>query len=345
MKGIILHMIPFPYIDLHSDTITALCYPFENLCRNRRMINIDRMRQGGTRLQCFAAFIPTGQYPAPVRDFLCWNTFLRIARKKDRLLLKHKPDFLPVLSAQDLSLLFPDVPSLPEKAPDKIGLLFTLEDSGILGTDISKVQTAYNRGIRIATLTWNHENTLAYPCSDNPAIMQQGLKHFGFAAIEEMNRLGILIDVSHLSDGGFLDVAAHSKVPFIASHSNSRFVTRHPRNLTDKMIRILADKGGVMGLNFVPDFLKEGNRQQESNISDMVAHICHIRDIAGSEVLAIGSDFDGIHGLLQIQGPQDMPLLYEALHIAGLTHTELENMWQRNACRVLKDVLSKSLIP
>ena len=322
-------MTPPYYIDLHSDTITKLCYPIENLNRNRKMVTIKRMIQGGTLIQCFSAFVPTGLYPKPLINTLSWARFLAIARKKDCLIRQHNLELTPICSAHDLEML-------PLHYLRRIGVLFTIEDAGIFQADITRVQSAYDRGVRIASLTWNHENTLAYPNSTNPVIMQKGLKPFGLEVLEEMNRLGIIIDVSHLSDGGFWNVAKYSHSPFIASHSNSRLLTNHPRNLTDDMLRILANKGGVAGLNFAPAFLSSNIK--ESNISDMVAHICHIKDIAGSEVLAIGSDFDGIHGRLQIQTPADIPLLYDALLHAGLTHHELENMWYRNSLRIFKEV-------
>ena len=92
-----------------------------------------------------------------------------------------------------------------------------------------KLQHFYNRGIRLITLTWNYENEIGYPNSNDPGVMASGLKSFGFQALEEMNRLGIIVDVSHLSDGGFWDVAKHTQKPFIASHSNARSITVHPR--------------------------------------------------------------------------------------------------------------------
>ena len=161
-------------------------------------------------------------------------------------------------------------------------------------------------------------------------------KPLGIEAVQEMNRLGILVDVSHLSDAGFWDVQKYSKKPFVASHSNARSVTGHPRNLTDEMIRAVAESGGIIGLNFAPDFLGEGGA---SRVSDMARHVLHIREKGGSGVLALGSDFDGIGGTLEIGGPDQFVLLWEALRKAGMSETELEGMWYGNGARVLREVL------
>lgn len=316
-----------PYIDLHSDTITMLHYPKENLEHNRRMVSIAEMRKGNTLVQCFSAFVPTGFYPKPFRNFLTWRRFCYLADKKDRLLKLHSKELCPVLSAEDIQKC---------RENGRIGVVFTIEDAGVAGNRLERLTEAYRRGVRIASLIWNHENTLGFPNSPRADMMQRGLKPFGMEAVEKMNELGIVADVSHLSDGGFWDVIRTSKRPVIASHSNSREMTNHPRNLSDEMIRALAEKGGVMGLNFAPAFLQEQGK--ESRIADMVRHILHIRKVGGSGVLALGSDFDGITGKLEINTPAKLPQLADALKKAGLTESELEAMWSGNVCRVFEDV-------
>ena len=153
----------------------------------------------------------------------------------------------------------------------------------------------------------------------------------------------MVIDVSHLSDGGFLNVAEFVKktgMPFVASHSNARAITAHPRNLPDMYIRKLSEAGGVMGLNFASHFLSDTQPPDgESRICDMVTHILHIRKIAGSEVLAIGSDFDGVESRMEIDSPAKMVMLYETLHQTGLSEDELEKIFYKNAQRVLTAVL------
>lgn len=316
-----------PYIDLHADTITALNVPKENLHSNRdRMVSLDSLKQGGTLVQCFSAFVPTGYYPRPFRNTIAWKRFIKIALRKNFLLNKHRSSLTPIRSANDVSH------ALPGK---RVGLLFTIEDLGLIGNDLGHITTAEMLGVRIASLIWNHENTLAYPNSPNNRKMQRGLKPLGFAAVEELNRLHIVPDVSHLSDGGFWDVIQTSSAPVIATHSNARAITNHPRNLTDEMIKAIADKGGVIGLNFCPYFLSKDRKN--SRIEDMVRHVLHIRNVGGSGVLAIGSDFDGISGHLEIGTPARMPLLFDALSSAGLSSQELDDLARNNVLRVLRD--------
>lgn len=310
------------YIDLHADTVTKLNYPKHDLGDDKYMVSVDSMLRGGTVVQCFSAFVPTGLFPKLFHDTLVWNTFNSIADKKDGVLKKHADILKPILAPSDI-------------AESKIGVLFTIEDAGVIGTDLNKLRKAYERGVRIASLTWNHENSLAYPNSGDSDVMNRGLKPFGVEAVEEMQRLGIIVDVSHLNDGGFRELAKISRKPFIATHSNARAVTNHQRNLTDDMLRALADQGGVTGLNFCPAFLRENSK--ESRIEDMVRHVLHIRNVAGADVLAVGTDFDGIDGKLEVGTPAVMPQLFDALSLAGLTDEELEKMAHSNFMRVFRE--------
>jgi membrane dipeptidase len=226
----------------------------------------------------------------------------------------------------------------------KTGILLTIEDGGVLHGDMNNLHKVYKDGVRLITLTWNHENEIGYPNSKDFLIMGKGLKTFGFELLEEMCRLGMIVDVSHLSDGGFKDVADFMKrknMPFVASHSNARAVCGHERNLPDSYIKELAVVGGVMGLNFASHFLNENEAADgNSTIDDMVRHVLHIRNVGGSEVVAIGSDFDGVQSNLEINCPEKMHLLYDALHKAGLTESELEKMFYKNAVRIFNKVLT-----
>lgn len=318
----------FGYIDLHCDTVTMMSYPKETLESNKRMVSIPDMKQGGTLVQCFAAFVPGELIPRPFRDKLAWKQFLKVAKKKNDLLALHSEDLLPVLTVEDIESC---------RREHKIGFLFTIEDAGLFGNDLEKVSRSYAAGVRIASLTWNFENTLAYPQSKKPEVMAKGLKDFGREVVAEMNRVGMVLDVSHLSDGGFRDVAEICKKPFIATHSNSRAMCAHNRNLTDDMIRVLADQGGVMGLNFGPEFLAEPNEGKKSRIEDMVRQVMHIRNVGGSGVLAMGTDFDGISGDLEIGTPAGMPALYDALAKAGMSGEEIEGMCRNNILRVFRE--------
>ena len=152
-----------------------------------------------------------------------------------------------------------------------------------------------------------------------------------------MNNLGMIIDVSHLSDGGFYDVSKNSRKPFVASHSNARAISNHPRNLTDDMIRTLALSGGVMGINFEKHFLGHNNL---SRIEDMLAHIQHIKNIGGIDCISLGTDFDGISNKgLEVKNIGEIEKLSMALSKNNFSEEEIEKIFYKNALRVIKEVL------
>ena len=206
-------------------------------------------------------------------------------------------------------------------------------------------------GVRMMTLTWNHENELAspnvvpgagtdtiWPCQPNT---KTGLKEKGFEFLAEMERLHIIADVSHLSDKGFWDIAEHSTRPFAASHSNCRALAPHCRNLTDEMIRAMAERGGLVGLNYCSGFLD--NQPEESlcrsTVALMAKHAAHFKKVGGIEIIGLGSDFDGIGGELEMDDCSKLPLLAEALRREGFTEDEVERVFYRNAQRFFEDNL------
>ena len=154
-----------------------------------------------------------------------------------------------------------------------------------------------------------------------------------------MERLGIIIDASHLSDAGFYDVLNNTTKPFVASHSNARHLCKAARNMSDDMILKLAKRGGVMGINFYGNFLVDGDGHCKSCIEDMVKHILYIKDLAGIDCIGLGSDFDGINSELEMKDASYYQLLYEALVKAGLSEEEIEKIFYKNVLRVYKEIL------
>ena len=148
----------------------------------------------------------------------------------------------------------------------------------------------------------------------------------------------MIVDVSHLSEGGFWDVVSHSKTPPVASHSNARALRDHPRNLSDRQIRALAEKGGVAGLNFYQNFL---GKSGSCRIDEMVGHVRHMYRIGGEDFVAVGTDFDGFSGAkeMEISDIGEMPLLSEALKKSGFTWRQIEKIWYGNAKRMIDTVL------
>ena len=218
----------------------------------------------------------------------------------------------------------------------KMSAILTVEEGGILHNKMEYLEELYRQGIRLITLTWNYENCIGYPNSREPERMKQGLKPFGIEVVRRMNELGMLIDVSHLSDGGFWDVVQYSTKPFVASHSNARTLCPHPRNLTDEMIRALAEKGGVAGVNFYPYFLRENGK---ATVVDIANHAWHLYQIGGEDVVAIGTDFDGFdEGELNITHIGDMHRVYDAMVQRGFTPRQMDKILNGNILRVLQDM-------
>ncbi len=339
-------------IDLHCDTVYALwksCSD-ETLVHNTLHVDVGKMREGGVLAQCFALFVPMLDHVPRTHA----------GKKPWRILQELYQRFLLEVENSNGSLrqAFSVADILENKANGVLSAILTTEEGGAIEGKLDRLTSLWDMGVRIFSLTWNYENELAFPNSADAAVMDSGLKPLGREAVDELNRLGILVDVSHLSDGGFWEVAKMSRksgVPFVATHSNSRVLTAETRNLTDAMLRELADCGGVAGLNFCPAFLlpsgttESGLRQAPftdspapasmvSRIDDMVRHVFHIRNVAGSDVLAIGTDFDGIGGVLEIDSSAKLPLLRHALGRAGMPESELDKLWEANALRVLQAV-------
>lgn len=189
------------------------------------------------------------------------------------------------------------------------------------------------------TLTWNYPNEIGYPHKDTNPV--HGLTKRGQELVQEMENLGILVDVSHLSDAGFYDVATCTSKPFVASHSNARAVCNTSRNLTDDMIRILGERGGVTGLNFYPDFLTLPMPGQENpgTIAAVTAHAKHIVNVGGIEVLGLGSDFDGIDSHKELPGVQAVWLLADAFAKEGFKASEIDKIMYGNVLRVYREAL------
>lgn len=325
------------YIDLHCDTLTEL-RGAETLENNSGHLKLKDIK-GNVLVLCCSMFIPTGIIGGSAEGELMSESERRqkieaecerIYANYDRELRENANCLRKVMSKSDIKKCEED---------NKTGILLTIEDGGVLFGSSERLIKMYKQGVRLITLTWNHKNEIGYPNSADSDIMARGLTNKGHILVEQMADMGIIVDVSHLSDGGFFDVAdimyKKGKM-FVASHSNARKIAPHPRNMSDEMIKKISECGGVIGLNLAPHFLRSCEPPDGlSRIDDIVKHAHHIKNVGGADVLAIGSDFDGIEGTLEIKCPQDFEKLWQALNKAGFTENELEKMWQLNAKRVL----------
>lgn len=312
-------------IDLHCDTLLRLHFAGENasLAKNEFHIDLQKLRAGGIDTQVFAVFVPP-RVDSPLQ--LCLEMIDRFYCELDN----NSKHISFAGNVQDIE---------NNRRSGKISAMLALEDSGIIGSSLPNLRLLHRLGVRIVTLTWNNRNPAGSPNIDAESSAE-GLTERGFEFVEEMIRLGMLVDVSHLSDTGFWDVSRTVSGPFIASHSNARSITNHHRNLTDDMIRSVAEHGGVIGVNFYGQFLTEGN-PKEVDIEDVLRHVNHLVNVGGIDCVALGSDFDGMDAPpIGLENSSRLPSLFEELEKAGYKHSEIEKISCNNAYRVIKEVCS-----
>ncbi len=337
-------------IDMHCDTIGRLyCEPKGNsLLENSFHIDLKKLQKGGYLLQNFALYVDSKAVENPLETALAMTDLYYQELEKNRAVIR------PVFTYKDIEA---------NRKSGKISAMLTLEEGAILKGSLSNLRNFFRLGVRMIALTWNYNNEIGAPnlCRDTdgaPIFFKrnpQGLTDFGIETILEMERLGIIIDVSHLSDGGFWDIIRYTKKPFVASHSNAAAQCNVCRNLTDDMIRALAERGGVTGLNFCTDFLctpdtrtqtafsaagAADSKPQISRIKDIVRHIRHITNVGGIEVCALGSDFDGIENALEFGDASGIGMIAEALKKDGFSESDIDKIFSENVLRLYREVLA-----
>ena len=321
-----------PYIDMHCDTLMRAylqkksdIYELPQL-----MLDVKRLQESRAAAQFFAMFM----LPESLREELK-DAFPEDKAYMEALLAIYESTLAEHGESIGKCTEYGDY--LANKKDGRVNAILSVEDGRVVAGDMENLRWLRCKGVRMMAPLWNYENCFGYPNSDDSAIMQKGLTPFGKEAILEMNALGILMDVSHLNDGGFWDVVKLSGKPFVASHSNCRALSPHRRNLTDEMMRALADKGGVMGLNFYGPFLNQDTSCMESRIPQMLTHLKHMIKVGGSDLPALGSDFDGMKGEFDIPDCTKLQLLFEAMERNGFSHEQIEKIAYKNVERVIKE--------
>ncbi|MFA9494830.1 MAG: dipeptidase [Candidatus Bathyarchaeota archaeon] len=222
-----------------------------------------------------------------------------------------------------------------KRAGKACGLL-SLEGAEPLMGEIAALRVYYRLGVRMLSFAWNYRTPFADGLGAKRS--ESKLPELGVQALEEMDRLGMIFDVSHLADSVFWDVADVMKSPFIASHSNARAVCDHARNCTDDMIRAIADHGGVLGMNYAPSFVKEGG--EGATVEGMVDHIDHIVKLVGPDHVGLGSDYDGIGNPPKgIETADKTPNVTRVLVKRGYSDEDILKILGGNHMRVFKEVI------
>ncbi len=277
--------------DLHCDTVTTAMRKNCDLTENGLDISFPVTPKIKRHCQCFAIFCPdnlTGDdafdFYNSAKDFFCAQTE------------KYPQYFEQVYCGADIDRI---------TESGKTAAILTVEGARVLGGDLNNLSVLKNDGVKMMTLTWNGENELGQGSSDQAAP----LKPFGKDVIKEMEHIGMLIDVSHLSDAGLDDVLKTVDCPIVASHSNLREICEHRRNLKDEQFREILRRGGVVGINFYRDFLN--NNGEEACLNDMIRHIERMLLLGGENTVAMGSDYDGCDVVFSIEKLNSVPKLYD----------------------------------
>ncbi|WP_066291662.1 dipeptidase [Bacillus sp. FJAT-29937] len=323
-------------IDAHFDLLMDVSIQREN--GRKKVIETDyfpRFKQGGINIIIAAIFIDNNYLP---------EMGLRKALSQISALyeeLKESPDRLMLcLNKNDM---------IEAQKSGKIGFLLSLEGAEPIGTDISLLRVFFELGVRNLGLVWSRRNAVGEGSHFSPIRegRQGGITAFGLQVIEEAERLGMIIDISHLNDEGFLDVIKHSKNTIIASHSNSRVVSNTMRNLTDQQLQSIAIKGGVIGINAVSIIV--ATEDKKSNLEQYLNHIDHIVDLIGIDHVGIGLDLcddffkyvaaESLANMPRkpfdvIAGHQSFPLIIEGLVIRGYKEGEIEKIVGGNFLRL-----------
>lgn len=325
-------------IDLHCDTIMRF-YKGEHLDgMENSHINLQKLIKGEWMCQCFAIYVPwnppgkPSRHPAPEADPKVYFEKAYMAYLREMELNRDK--IAKAYCVEDIEKNY---------AEGKLSSLLTVEDSVTLDGDLSNLDEYYRKGVRMASITWNHENSLGYPQSMDKEEHMRGLKPFGIECVKRMNELGIAVDVSHLNEGGFWDVVKTTTKPFIASHSCARALCDVGRDLTDEQLKALGDKGGVVGVNYLAGFLHpvvDREKDNNTSVEEVVRHLRHMANVAGIDSVGLGSDYDGMNSKLEWEDAGGQQLLVQGLE-KEFKPEEVEKICYKNALRAFKDIIGK----
>lgn len=305
--------------DLHCDTITE-CYTSNKRLRDNNLsLSPKKGKYISGWCQVFALWIQNeyrGQAACDHYDQL-YNCFLKELAENNESLIFCK-------SASDIKATI---------SSNKIAAILSVEGGAALAGRIDRLRHMYDCGVRLMTLTWNGQCEVA--CGSD-VQGGGGLTPFGFEVIKEMEKLNMIIDVSHLNDVGFYEVAENTNKPFVATHSNSRTIKNHCRNLTDEQFKIIRDRKGLVGLNFYDGFLPD---DRKSGCDGVLRILYHFLELGGGDIVAIGSDFDGATMCEDLNGIDKLRLLYEYLICNGISETTVKKLFFDNAMDYFARVL------
>lgn len=296
--------------DLHCDTLYRAFFENGGLFNNDFHISFDRIDSIEPYIQCMAIWVPD--------EFRNKNAIQLFENCRKKLNDELKDTNIKIIYSQD------DIVEIESKKGR--GVVLTVEGGAVLGGKLENVDYLAKCGVKIMTLTWNGNCELGDGIGVEGA---KGLTDFGKSVVAKMEQNGIIVDVSHSSVPMFYDVAELSTRPFCATHSNSKQICPHRRNLTDEQFSIIRDKGGIVGLNLSRGFLRED--EDKACMLDVLRHAEHFLSLGGEKTLAIGTDFDGTDIPIDMTGIESMNKLYELFLKHNYNEKLLEDIFFNNA--------------
>ena len=312
-------MRPYALIDLHCDTLTDCMYAGSNIIDTlddpARTLSLTSIPKDIHWAQFFAVFVPD-----ELREEKAIRFFDDACANFDRQMEKFGDRVAPCRNADDMEKAW---------AAGKTAAFLTIENGSALAGDLSRDHTLAEQGVRAITLTWNGENELG-----SGHTTDHGMSEFGKAAVREMEKENILVDVSHLNDPGFADLLEVATKPFVATHSNARAICAHKRNLTDVQIKEMVRRGCLIGLNYYGPFLRDGGAVR--SLDDVYRHVAHFFDLGARKNLTLGSDFDGAVLPPCLDSPEKAADFYEYLLSRGVSQQDADGIFFENACTFLR---------
>lgn len=311
----------FPVFDFHCDTALTLLGEDLNqagsLKHNSLHIDLDRAAGLGGYAQCFACF--TTPYMEERRHISPVLVFERELATIQREVDKNSDCISIAYSPEEIE---------ENQASGKMSAILTLEGTAGFGYDPALLEDLYAIGFRVTSLGWNEQNPLTGSHVTGGGLTDQGREY-----VREAQRLGMLVDVSHISDEGFWDILKITDAPIVATHSNSRAVWNHSRNLTDDMFRAICETGGVAGYNACADFTGE-----DPDLDSICDHLFHFLELDPSGThIALGGDLDGVERTPRgFEGVQSWPVLAQRLLERGMDEKTVQNIYWNNAIGVMK---------
>lgn len=297
------------YFDLHCDTLSELQKTGGSIAEGDSAVTLQKGESFESWCQCFAIWTPD-----TLKGKSAWQNYTAQLELLNEQAASHSDKMVVCKNSGDIASAV---------ASNKCAAIVTVENGSCIGGDLSLLPELKKNGVKVFSFTWNGANELGYGVNKNDTLTLIGRR-----AVVELNKAGIIIDVSHIAEKGFYDILNLTSRPIIATHSNSRKICGHPRNLTDEQFEAIVHTGGIVGINFFPNFI---SNNKSATFNDIIKHIDHFLKLGGENNIAIGSDFDGATMPKDLSDLTKTEAFYEALISHGFGQKLADKIMFENA--------------